>query len=314
MSRIKILFGVAVMLILSIGCNPLPKETITDIDTSFEGIRKVIVQGGALEISYTGGDDTEKVYLTAFLESTDAGTEGIHYEQSGDELIVSFDSEMDFSFLFGRQVDGFISLKGPREMELDMYNSSGKLEVYHVRNENIKLRGSSGSIDAKDLDSPNLQVKISSGKAQLENIQGNLDLELSSGMGSLDGMKGSVRFKGSSGLVQIADVDGLVTGEMSSGKADLYRVATLGEISLSSGMLVAEDCGLGAESYFSASSGYMKVTTNTDLSRFNFDFSVGSGRLSIGDQSSSEDLVIDHGASETIRGKLRSGRMVLEGT
>lgn len=267
-----------------------------------------------MEISYTGGEDTEKVYLTAFLESTDSGIDGIRYEQSGDELIVTFESDMDFPFLFGGQVDGFISLKGPKVMELDMYNSSGKLEVYHVQNENIRLRGSSGSIEAKDLDSPNLQVRISSGKVHLEDLQGHLDLELSSGMGSLDGMDGSVTFKGSSGLVQIENVNGLVTGRMSSGKADLNRVATLGEISLSSGMLVAEDCGLGVDSYFSASSGYMKVTTNSDLNQFNFDFSVGSGKLSIGDRSSSEDLFIDHGASHTIQGKLQSGRMVLEGT
>lgn len=314
MNRIKTLLPAVGILLLSFGCNPLPKGTVSDIDTSFEGIRKVRVHGGALEISYTGGEDTDKVYLTAFLESTDKGIEGITYEQSGDELIVTFTSEMDFSLLFGRQIDGFISLKGPREMELDMYNSSGKLEVYHVQNENIKLRGSSGSVEAKDLDSPNLQVKISSGRVQLEDIQGNLDLELSSGMASLDGMKGSVTFKGSSGLVQIANVDGLVTGKMSSGKADLNRVATLGEITLSSGMLQAEDCGLGAESYFSASSGYMKVTTNSDLNQFNYDFSVGSGRLRIGDRSSSEDLFIDHGAGQTIRGKLQSGRLVLEGT
>lgn len=45
MKRINPLFAVIGILCLSIGCNPLPKETVSDIDTSFEGIRKVSVQG-----------------------------------------------------------------------------------------------------------------------------------------------------------------------------------------------------------------------------------------------------------------------------
>jgi len=302
------------LLLLFVSCTSLPKETISDIEISFEGIEKVRVYGGALEISYTGGEETDEVYLNAYVESTDSGMEGVRYRQSGNELIVEFDTELHGSFLFGTQVDGFISLKGPRDMALDIYNSSGKLEVFHVKNESIQLKGSSGKVEGRDLESSNLQVEISSGRAELADIRGNLDLKLSSGMASLEGMKGNVQFQGSSGLVQLSDVQGKVAGKMSSGKADLKRVSNLGAISLTSGMLHAENCGLSEDSFFSASSGYMKVTSNSDLSAYNYDFQVGSGRLSIGDRSSSDDLYIDHGAAQTIKGKLQSGRMVLEGS
>ncbi|MBD3627152.1 DUF4097 family beta strand repeat-containing protein [Cyclobacterium sp.] len=297
-----------------IGCNPLPMETISDLETSYEGIKKVTVKGGELEISYTGGEDTDKVYLNAYITSTDPDLEGVVFNRSGDELIVEFDPDIDFSFFFGNRVKGFISLTGPSEMALEMNSSSGKMEVNNVRHDFIELRGSSGKIEASNLESPNLHVKISSGRADLENIRGDLNLELSSGMGSLEGMEGNVRFKGSSGLVKISDVNGLVTGEMSSGKADLESVESLGEISISSGMLSAINCGLGKDTQLSASSGYMKIETISDLNKYNFDFKVGSGRLSIGDRSSSEDLIIDHGAETTIKGKLQSGRLDIQGS
>jgi hypothetical protein len=303
-----------VPLLLAVSCHSIPRETISDIEISFDGIEKVRVSGGALEISYTGGAETDKVFLNAFVESTDPGMEGVRYRQSGNELIVEFETESHGSFLFGNPVEGFISLKGPRNVALDMYNSSGKMEVYHVKNESILLKASSGKVEGRDLESPNLRVQISSGRVELKDIRGNLDLELSSGMASLEGMKGDVQFQGSSGLVQLSDVEGKVAGKMSSGKADLKRIANLGEISLTSGMLQADNCGLGEDSFFSASSGYMKVSSNARLSDYNFDFKVGSGRLSIGDRSSSEDLYIDHGARQTIKGNVQSGRMVLEGS
>jgi len=295
-------------------CNPMPMETISDLETSFEGINKIRVNGGALELSYTGGEDTDKVYLSAYISSSDPDLEGVVFNRSGDELIVDFDPDIDFSFFFGNRVKGFISLTGPSEMALEMNSSSGKMEVSNVKHDFITLRGSSGKIEAKNLDSPNLMVKISSGKADLENIRGDLNLVLSSGMGAVQGMDGNVTFNGSSGLVKISDVNGLVSGEMSSGKAEIARVQKLGEVSVSSGMLSAENCGLGRETQLSASSGYMKIEADGDLNQYNFDFKVGSGRLSIGDRSSSEDLYIDRGAEITIKGKLQSGRLNIQGS
>jgi hypothetical protein len=130
-------------------------------------------------------------------------------------------------------------------------------------------------------------------------------------MGTLDGMKGNVKFRGSIGMVVLSDIEGLLSGSMSSGKADLNRVSRLGEISLSSGMLEANECGIGSETNLSASSGYMKVNTTSSLKSFNFDFNVGSGRLSIGDQSSSDDMYVNNDAAVTIKGRIQSGKMVI---
>lgn len=298
---------------IQISCNPISMETISDIESTYDGITKVNVNGGALEISYTGRDEAEEVVLNAFVEASDSQMEGVTVKKIGEELFVDFEPRDDFgSFFSSFKVKGFISITGPSDMALNINNSSGTMEVFNVDNEDIVLKGSSGKIEAENLRSPNLSVRISSGKLELENIQGDLNLELSSGMGTLEGMKGNVKFRGSSGMVVLTDIDGLVSGSMSSGKADLNEITELGEISLTSGMLVANDCGLGPETNLSASSGYMKVNTRSSLKDYNYDFKVGSGRLSIGDQSSSYDLLIDNAAEVTIKGKIQSGKMVIE--
>lgn len=303
-----VLFGVAG---LQMACNRLPMETITDIETSYEGITKINVTGGALEISYTGGDETSKVNLNAFVEATDSDMDGVVVRREGDELFVDFESGGDFSFFSLFNVDGFIHLTGPVDMAMHMINSSGAMEVSNVSNNDIVLRGSSGTIEGKGLSSSDLRVSISSGKVDLSDIEGALNFEISSGMGTLQGMKGDVNFKCSSGLVRLSDIEGVLKGNMSSGKADLNRVQELGEIGLTSGMLEADQCGFGTGTKLSASSGYMKVNTTSVMEDFNFDFKVGSGSLSIGDRSSSDDLYINNNAAMTIKGKLQSGKMVI---
>ena len=296
---------------LQSGCNPVPMNTITDMEDSYDGITKINLNGGALEVSYTGKEDMENVTIDAFVEASDMDMEGVLVKQVGDELNVSFESGNNGSFFSSLNIEGYISLSGPIDMALNIHNSSGTMEVSNVNNDEIVLTGSSGKVEGKDLASPNLRVKISSGKLELENIEGGLNMEVSSGMGTLKGMKGDVKFSGSSGYVSFSDVDGLISGGMSSGKADLKRINQLGEISLSSGMLDASQCGLGSETKLSVSSGYMKVNTTSSLSNFNFDFNVGSGRLDIGNESSSEDLYINNDAEVTIKGRIQSGKMVI---
>jgi len=296
---------------LPFGCNPLQMETITDMENSYEGITKVNINGSALQISYTGEEGTRSVNIEAFVEASDSEMEGVIVKRVGDELNVNFDSGNNGSFFSALNVKGYISLTGPVDMAVNFNNSSGTMEVVNVSNDDIVLKGSSGKIEGRNLKSSDLRVKISSGKLDLENIEGGLNMEVSSGMGTLDGMKGNVKFRGSIGMVVLSDIEGLLSGSMSSGKADLNRVSRLGEISLSSGMLEANKCGIGPETKLSASSGYMKVNTTSSLKNFNFDFNVGSGRLSIGDQSSSDDMYVNNDATVTIKGRIQSGKMVI---
>lgn len=309
MSRYIVAFYILMMLLVS-ACDIGPLQVITDETETFEGITEIQIRGGALETSYIGGDDTETVTLEAFLESSNLQMDGIIYRRKGNRLEIEMGSTDGLSFWTGR-TKGYISLTGPRKMALDARNSSGTVEIRNVEHSDLDFRISSGKMEVHNIVCDNLVLKASSGKLHGENIQGDVDLNVSSGMATLEGVWGNVNFKGSSGSVSISEVEGRVDGGMSSGKASLDSVAEVGKLSLSSGMLTAEDVGISAETNLQAYSGYMKIQTNSLLDNFNYDFSVGSGHLSIGGNKGSKNLKINNGATHTITGTLRSGKMEL---
>ncbi|MBI1301525.1 MAG: DUF4097 family beta strand repeat protein [Alphaproteobacteria bacterium] len=299
------------LVLLSFGaCDFGPLQVITDETETFEGITEVQIRGGSLETSYIGSDDTETVTLEAFLESSDTQMDGISYRRRGNRLEIEMGDSHGIGFWTGR-TKGFIAVTGPRKMSLEVRNSSGTAEIRNVEHHSLDFRISSGKMEVYNIVCEKLLLKASSGKLHGEDLHGNVDLDLSSGMATLEGVWGDVNFKGSSGSISINDVEGRVSGGMSSGKASLEDISEVGDLSISSGMLTAEKVGLGASTSLNASSGYMKIQTHTALEDFNYNFSVGSGYLSIGDQNGSKDLTIDNGAAHTIQGKIQSGKMEL---
>jgi len=289
-------------------CDFGPVQVITDETETFEGITEIQIRGGALETSYIGSDDTETVTLEAFLESSNPQMDGIIYRRRGNLLEIEMGNSGGLSFWTGR-TKGFISVTGPRKIALDVRSSSGIAEIRNVEHSTLDFRISSGKMEVHNIVCDNLVLKASSGKLHGENLQGDVDLDLSSGMATLEGVWGNVNFKGSSGSISISEVEGRVDGGMSSGKASLQNITEIGNLSLSSGMLTAEEVGLSAATNLQASSGYMKLQTFTSLDDFNYDFTVGSGHLSIGDQKGSKNLKINNGATHTIAGKIQSGKM-----
>jgi lia operon protein LiaG len=298
------------MLVFASSCDFGSLQIITDESETFEGITEIQIRGGALETSYIGSDNTETVTLEAFLESSDNRIDGITYRRRGNRLEIEMGSDDGFGFWTGR-TKGYIAVTGPRKISLDVRNASGTAEIRNVEHSSLDFRVSSGKMEVYNIVCENLNLKASSGKLHGENLHGDVDLNLSSGMATLKGVWGNVNFKGSSGSIKISEVEGIVEGVMSSGKASLEDVSEVGKLSIHSGMLTAEKVGLGTSTHLQASSGYMKVQTFTTLDDFNYDFSVGSGNLSIGDQSGSKNLKINNKASHTIAGSLKSGKMVL---
>lgn len=307
MSKYIVAFYIMMMLLVS-ACDIGPLQVITDETETFEGITEIQIRGGALETSYIGSDDTETVSLEAFLESSNPQMDGIIYRRKGNRLEIEMGDSDGLSFWTGR-TKGFISLTGPRKIALDVRNSSGTVEIRNVEHSSFDFRISSGKMEIHNVVCDNMVLKASSGRLHGESLQGDIDLNLSSGMATLEGVWGNVDFQGSSGSISISEVEGRVEGGMSSGKASLENISEVGRLSLSSGMLTAEEVGLSSATNLQASSGYMKIHTFSPLDEFNYDFSVGSGHLSIGGQKGSKNLKINNGATHTIAGTLRSGKM-----
>jgi lia operon protein LiaG len=293
-------------------CNIAPKEVVTDVEETYTNIREIKVKGGSLDVSYRGGE-VDNVHLVAYLESSSGGSDGVRISKKGTSLeIEARDSGNSFSFWNWGSRKGYIHITGPIQMALEMQNSSGVLEVENVISPQLSFRISSGKMEVSRVEADRLQVQGSSGKISAQHIEGGVEASISSGMLDINRVRGNLNFKGSSGSVSISDVEGKVEGSMRSGKASLKRIQELGSISLTSGMLTAEEVGFGPQTRLEGSSGLFKVKTTSSLNDFNFDINVGSGMLTIGDGQYTSNAYIDRGSEHTVRGKINSGKMEIK--
>ncbi len=300
-----------VMLVCIWSCNFASKEVVTDIEETYTNIKEIKVNGGSLEVSYRGGE-VDNVHLLAYLESSSGG-DGIRVSKKGTVLeIEAKDSGSSFSFWNWGSRKGHVHITGPMQMALDMRNSSGVLEVENVISPQLSLRISSGKMEISRIETDRVRLQGSSGKISAEHIKGELEASISSGVLDISRVRGNLEFNGSSGSVSISEVEGRVEGSMRSGKASLKRIQELGNISLSSGMLTADEVGFGSRTRLNGSSGLFRVNTTSSLNDFNFDIEVGSGVLTIGDSQFTSNARIDRGAVHTIRGKINSGKMEIK--
>src|SRR5680860_1397559 len=100
-------------------------DVISNIEEHIAGIEEIVVNGGALEVSYEGSNQANDVFLNAYLESNRREHE-ITYKVEGKILRVSLTGKGSRGW-GNTQLKGFISLTGPENMNLDINNSSGPM-------------------------------------------------------------------------------------------------------------------------------------------------------------------------------------------
>jgi DUF4097 and DUF4098 domain-containing protein YvlB len=285
-----------------------PEKTVTkDYEETFQGIKEIELEGKFLEVSYEGKSDESEVYLDGFLEAAESSGMEITYRQSGSKLKIEVTGDMEIGWNFGNQTDGYISLTGPEDIELNLTNGSGSIEVLNVVHNNINLKVNSGSIKATSIEVGDIQLNASSGSISGEALTGKINCKVNSGSINLKDVVGNVDAVASSGSLKFEEVKGSVNAQVNSGNIRLLNVEELGALSASSGSIKAENSGLGSNTSLEANSGSISIQTPSDLKAFNYDLKANSGSVSVGDQNSGKELDLDNGASATIRGKVSSG-------
>ncbi|MCH7401920.1 DUF4097 family beta strand repeat-containing protein [Belliella kenyensis] len=278
-------------------------------EESFEGIKEIEVNGRFLEVSYEGNENATIVELDGYTEVPEGSDIEIKYRQSGSKLIVEVKGEssnINF-FTFGGQKKGFINLSGPENIKLNVFNSSGAIDIKYVQHDEIELKVNSGSIKALALEVNNILLKASSGSIKLESAVGDVNAQVNSGSIRMNEIKGNVDVKASSGSVRLDDVEGLVNAKVNSGSIKLDQVKYIGDLSVSSGGVSATESGLSEFTQLKSSSGSIKIQTLTDLKLFDYDLVANSGSVRVGEDKSSKRLEINNGSSHVIKGRASSG-------
>ncbi|GAB3645428.1 hypothetical protein GCM10028791_03510 [Echinicola sediminis] len=280
------------------------------IEKTFEGISQLEIEGGSIEVSYQGDPTKTSIEVIADMGNDEESDKNVFFVTIGSTLKISYQPHLS-NWKNHHSSKKYIHITGPKEIKLRASNSSGKMLIANVQSELTELRANSGMLEIENIEG-DLLLQGSSGKIFARNIEGKVTCQMGSGIAELESIKGNADLVAGSGQLKARHIDGELNVNISSGSASLEDVTSLGQLKLSSGLINAKHVGIGPNSSFYGSSGAFKIKVTTLLDQFNYDFSAGSGFVKVGNLSSTDHLVIDHGAAHTIKGKIGSGMISIE--
>ena len=303
------LMAIAMFPLLS-SCLDNNLTVVSEIKEEFSGINAIEVDGAFMEVEYLGESGLQEVTMDVLLKSNSDKRYEVIHTVNQDKLQIQDKTNIGISG--NLKGEGYIRLKGPRNMVLDMESGSGKLTAQNIISSEANLTVGSGEIFAKNLSAPAIFLSTTSGKIKAESLTGKVTAVLSSGKMELSGIDGNIDADGSSGEMKFTGINGFVNANISSGKIEMNNVKFLGKAHLSSGQLFATNTGLSAETSLKVSSGTIYIQTLTNLTNFNYNITTGSGKARVGTNQTSGSLVINNGAANTIRGEVSSGKIEIE--
>jgi len=306
-NSVKILplaFAMTLISLYSFGQNVL-----VDTQKNYSNIKAIEVNGGWLEVSYQGGSGSE-VSVDAYLESTNEDQD-IIFVTIGEVLKISYEHGSNNSSWGNNKNKGYIKITGPKNMDLDMKNSSGTIFANEVIGDETNLRVSSGKVTASNI-TGDLQIKASSGSLQIDQISGDVTAGVTSGNAAVNHVQGNLDYESTSGSLTADHVKGELSVSLTSGNAKLSNIGSLGSIRFTSGNVRATNGGLSGNTTFNGTSGNFRIQTDSDLKAYNFSLKASSGNLKVGGINTGKNLEIDNGSSEWVKGSISSGNISIE--
>jgi len=298
--------AMAMMLISVVG---FAQKVLVDANKNYANIKAIEVSGGWLDVSFIGGSGSN-VKVEAFLESTNE-TQDIIFVTVGDVLKISHEQSSRNSSWGNTRSKGYIKITGPMNIDLDMKNSSGTIEVDKVVGDRTNLRVSSGKITATNI-SGDLVIKASSGSLTIDKVSGDVEAGVTSGNADISNVGGSVDYQSTSGTLTADRVKGELNVALTSGNAKLSNIGSLGSMKFTSGNIRATNAGLSGKTNFNGTSGNFKIQTPSNLKDYNFSLKASSGNLRVGGINTGKNLEIDNDSSNWVKGSISSGNITIE--
>lgn len=299
-------FAIALLLTANLAT---AQKVLVDTQKSYSNIKSVEVNGGWLNVTYTGGSSSE-VTVNAFLEST-FENQDIIFVTIGDVLKISYEQSSNNSSWGNNRNKGYIKITGPASMNLDLRNSSGTLDVKNVEGSNTNLRVSSGKITAANIKG-DLVIRATSGSLNVTDVDGDVAAGVTSGNAKFDHIIGDVTYQSTSGSLEANRIRGEINVSITSGNVKLNDIEALGKIKFTSGNVRATNAGLTGNTNFTGTSGNFKIQTSSNLKDFNFSLRASSGNLRVGGISTGKNLEIDNDARDWVKGSISSGNISIE--
>ncbi|MFD2033477.1 DUF4097 family beta strand repeat-containing protein [Belliella marina] len=309
-TKMKISFIIGLLAVMFSSQLYAQRQVLVDTKKTFEGVNRLEVNSGFLEVEYIGSKNTNDLTVEAYLESTQ-DNQDIVFVSLGEILKISY-QQNGKSISWGvNQTKGHIKIKGPENIQLNFAGGSGKISVNGVSSDLTTLKIGSGNLDISNV-SGSLNTHAGSGRINIKNTNGDVNLRMGSGSANLSHVAGDANISFSSGSMKAENIGGQLSLSLSSGNAKLSNVGQIGSVSVSSGSVKAEQAGLSSMTNLKASSGSIKINTNSNLDDYNYNLKATSGSLRVGNNRKGKTLQINNGSSNMVNGSVSSGSISIE--
>ncbi|MFO8001037.1 MAG: DUF4097 family beta strand repeat-containing protein [Marinilabilia sp.] len=313
------------------------QEPVDRINTQYEGVERVRVEGVFCDVSVERGDGDE-VSLEGEIRSTRKTNDyAIRASRDGEELRIRVEHPKKMT----GNVKGFLAFRAPADVSFEVDNVSGDIDVVDnaasklslksvsgnikiagVGGE-VKLKSTSGNIEASEVNGPlsissvsgdqdisrvkgTLSASSTSGKITADMVEGHASINVTSGDMMLKNLEGGAGLKSTSGDIRIDVVKEKLSVKAISGDVIFSDVTGEIDIRTTSGDQKGKSVMFAGDSSFNSISGDINVDFTNIESALGFDLRSGSGKLSAGESASDERLVKE-GGEFTIKGSTTSG-------
>ncbi|WP_016776302.1 DUF4097 family beta strand repeat-containing protein [Anaerophaga thermohalophila] len=257
----RLAFTYLIALILSSCMVADAQQLVDQVDTRFQGIEEISVEGVFCDVTVEPGSSDE-VHLNGEIRSTRTTNDlAIKTSQNGSKLRVWIEHPKNLR----GNVKGFLMFEVPEDVLLNVSNVSGDVKVTNIGSDNMSLSTVSG----------NINVTGAGANAGLKSVSGNITASV---------INGALTSKSVSGDQAISNVKGAFTGQSTSGNFSLKMVEGISRVTSTSGDLVGENLMEGGD--FRSTSG------NIQLNIVSGDLSVKSvsGDVRLSDVTGSLDI------------------------
>lgn len=251
------------------------QDIIDEVSFSYDGITHLEVEGSFTRVEIKGVNGDQLKFDGKITGKSGKGDIEIKYEKSGSRLHVWIDRSSRYSS-WNSNLKGELIFSVPKNIELNIDNSSGAVYAEQINASTCRLEASSGKVHARYI-TASTQLETSSGRITAEYINGNLKSKSSSGGQSLKNIKGNISSVASSGRISLENTEGQLNLRNSSGGIHGENVNIIGDSRLKS------------------TSGSIKLELTQDIESYTYDCSASSGSIYIGDKKVGKSAYYKYG-------------------
>jgi len=251
------------------------QNVIDEVSFSYDGITHLEVEGSFAKVEIRGVSGNKLDFDGKITGNSGKGDIEIKYEKAGSRLHVWVDRSSRFSN-WNSNLRGELIFSVPKNIVLDIDNSSGEVYAEYINASTCRLEASSGKVIAKHI-TATTNLETSSGRIVAEHIIGDLKVKSSSGGQSLRSVDGDITSVASSGRISLVDVEGRLN------------------LRNSSGGISGEDVNITADSKLRSTSGSIKIELSKDIEHYTYDCSASSGSIYIGDKKVGKNAYYKYG-------------------